>query len=471
MGRRASPVGRLWSVGLLCRAMVASAAARDFVAKPLVHSTPPTFTLDLARAPEDRWTGVMDLFEAPPQETWIPIFAYHNRSLFHRLTPRDFAFIANAVSQQFPEQAGELRSMSREFSRIGFRVSFEYLCAWAYSHELGHMPRAPPAADRRDCTAIVSQDVQGGMHHVGLMDQDPIEIRWVVIHARIVRGGALLCEGSDWYWFTTGMTRMVRRGVATLQENWRTGAVDVARSVVFRDIGEGVVPQSWAFRQALTTAALDAFEPLLTHLAVMRLGAPYYVAVTGAHPSQAAVFARSNVDEPGTVTGPGIERLNGTWYLVQANDDRWRPDPYTDFRRTYAETALDQAGRERGATALGLLGVANIFPVRNPRTSHIAVMSAKDGTLDTFVLEPTIVVDRRAYADQRLTYAIRDPLLYFGDASKLQQPELYLTAQRGALERHPASSLAVLVLGALGVSAGLLTRIGRALHGGRGSIA
>ena len=63
--------------------------------------------------PEERWTGVMDLFEMPWKETWEPIFQYHNASLFHIFTEEQFATIARAVERNFPEQAGELRSISK----------------------------------------------------------------------------------------------------------------------------------------------------------------------------------------------------------------------------------------------------------------------------------------------------------------------------------------------------------------------
>jgi hypothetical protein len=74
------------------------------------------------------------------------------------------------------------------------------------------------------------------------------------------------------------------------------------------------------------------------------------------------------------------------------------------MRRETAEQALDEAGRTRGATALGLLGVANMFPVRNPTSAFVVIMSASTGLFEPFILEPTNVIDNEGVY-QALTYA------------------------------------------------------------------
>ena len=68
----------------------------------------------------------------------------------------------------------------------------------------------------------------------------------------------------DWYWFTTGVTRAVRKGVASFQENWRTLAVqDVAATL--DEITQGAVPQVFVFREILTHMSVQASTTLATN--------------------------------------------------------------------------------------------------------------------------------------------------------------------------------------------------------------
>ena len=415
--------------------------------KVLLHSRPPTFNVNLTRPPGDRWIGVMGALGVLHPNTWSSIFTWHNDSLFNNLKGAEFDIIQTSIAHHFQEQDHEVRGMAREFRKVGVPVSYQYLCAWAYSHELSHA-ESNILNNGEGCTAIIAEDLEGDIHHVALMDQQPIEIRSVVLHVRFVFGDTLLFEGSDWYWFTTGLTRMVKKSTASLQENWRWPPDKLLpRNIVTGDVRMGVIPQSWVFRSALMEFC--DFVILESHLASMRLAAPYYVAIGGTRSAEGVLFARAGLGEADNVSGPGIERLSpttGIWYLVQTNNDRWKPDPTYDYRRTYAEVALVEAGRGRGSTALGLLGVANLFPIRNPTTSHIVVMSAEKGTIETFILEPTIVVDVDAYSRQGIAYARIDPMLYFGDPSKMMSNAI---RERMSLSRHGLSGLVLVLLASL----------------------
>ena len=49
----------------------------------------------------------------------------------------------------------------------------------------------------------------------------PQAVRNLTLQVMFTRGGELLFQGVDWYWITTGVTRAVRKGVASFQEDWR----------------------------------------------------------------------------------------------------------------------------------------------------------------------------------------------------------------------------------------------------------
>ena len=264
------------------------------------------------------------------------------------------------------------------------------------------------------------------------MDQTPIEIREIVLHVKFTHGDTVLFQGADWYWFAGGVTRAVKKGLASVQENWRTP--DVGEPIPLKVswpliVYGGVIPQTWVFRKVFESEPKD-FDALVTTLATMKLGAPYYVAVAGTQPGQGVVFARTSPmgqfgmteNEKDTVVWgrernrsfgfpDGIERLNANptngqppvWYLVQTNSDRWMEDvnPRRHVSRlAFATAALDQAGRKRGATSMGLFGTAQLFPITNPTTVFVAVMNAAKGSFEAFVsVDPMWPIDKIKWMD------------------------------------------------------------------------
>jgi hypothetical protein len=279
------------------------------------RNRPPIFVMDLDKPARERWRGALSLFRDPPEKTWIPIFHWHNRSVFDACYPKMFQEIGAAVRKNWPDMAEELDGMSDEFRSVGLYVSYEYLATWAYSHELAHINIESEAFQKRKCesfietkggatpfgpgcTAVIAQDMADNIHHVAIMDQVPIEIRWVVLHIRFVRSGVLVFEGADWYWFTAGVTRALRPGLCSLQENWRTIHPFQIFDFVYDDILRGALPQTWVFRYVLEHPPLAKegqrpFEAVRDFLAEVFLAAPFYVAIGGAHPGEGAVFARS----------------------------------------------------------------------------------------------------------------------------------------------------------------------------------
>ena len=134
----------------------------------------------------------------------------------------------------------------RAHAAAGLPTTFEYLAGWAYFHALAHTELSSDRSPRA-CTGVVAQltTTTGAVVHGANMDQTPPEVRtaptWT-LRVSFVNGSAHLFEGVDWYWFTTGVSRAVRRGLASVQENWRFGSVRAAD--VLADVDAGVVPQT-----------------------------------------------------------------------------------------------------------------------------------------------------------------------------------------------------------------------------------
>lgn len=346
-------------------------------------SLPPTFEIDLDLPPEKRWQGALDvvLSQHPFEHSFQATFAEHNQSLFDNLEADHFKRVAAAVHRNYPEQAAELRSLSAEFARLGHYVSYEYLAAWAYFHELSHSDLAKNnKKSNKECTAILAKTKDGKVLHGGNMDQSPLAVRNLTLHMIFKQGGRKLFEGADWYWFNVGVTRAVRSGVASLQENWRD-AESRPHEQVLQDIENGVLPHIWVFRKLLTSPPND-FEAVVTHLMSVRLGAPFYIAVGGPN-GKGAIITRN------TTSALNVARIdnNDEWFLVQTNYDRWLADDVTDPRRTVGEQTMKSYGQAEGASFLSLFAATSTYPVFNPQTAFTALMDPESGEFHAYVRE------------------------------------------------------------------------------------
>ncbi|KAK3288405.1 hypothetical protein CYMTET_4115 [Cymbomonas tetramitiformis] len=360
---------------------------------------PPAFTVSLDLPARERWIGAVDLVLTHHTfgESFGAVFAEHNNTLFSDLTPDHYNELANSMRKYYPEQSDELEGISQSFRTAGYIVTFEYLSAWVYFHELAHTELADPTFSR-ECTGIVTQDRYGNLVHGRNMDQVPQAARNITLHLTFEKYQAVQFEAVDWYWFTTGVVTAVKRNLVSVQENWRFVASPLSSVDVLSKISSGTVPQVFVFR-TLLLSTMDASGPLrnasnpgqsftdaIDFLKAIPLAAPYYVIVAGKRSPDAAIITRSAeaVDD--------ITWLDSAsdWLLVQTNYDRNQPDPASDDRRTVAECLLRQLGQVKGATNLGVYAVISSFPVHNVNTAYTAIMSAGTGELHGFVRQPMV---------------------------------------------------------------------------------
>mmetsp|Transcript_4857 Transcript_4857/g.12933 ORF Transcript_4857/g.12933 Transcript_4857/m.12933 type:complete len:394 (-) Transcript_4857:493-1674(-) len=384
-------------------------------------STPPTFDLNLSAPARMRWHGALaaTLARHPYESSWLPTFTEHNKSLFSKLQPDDWTTLTSVFEAHFPENAEELRGIHDDFNALlpDAGITFEYLVGWVYFHELAHTPMAQAfSSASRECTALLARapDVAAGLVHVGNMDQSPPAVRNITLEVTF-RGhdGSVSFRGVDWYavlgrtprsptrrlswlglltgkplyhgarigryWFTTGVSRTVKAGLASLQENWRSGYRSTAD--IFASIAAGAVPQILVFREAFRLFGMGEYTKLQTWLENVPLAAPFYV-ITATANGEGVVLARSadGVDGKDALGNASVSTLEANpadarnsegddWFLVQTNYDHWLVDPSTDPRRTQAEVMLRDMGKKRGATPLSLFAVASSYPVHNPHTA------------------------------------------------------------------------------------------------------
>lgn len=166
---------------------------------------PPRFTVDLNVAAEKRWSGaVKTVLDTHPWEwSFGAAFSAHNDTLFKNLSDDDFDSLGVALNAAFPENAAELKGIASEFSALGHAVSYNYLAAWVYFHELAHTEKASDEARAqyaRSCCAVIARDpATNAILHVGNMDQSPKNVRNVTLHVEFRVGDAVAFEAVDWY--------------------------------------------------------------------------------------------------------------------------------------------------------------------------------------------------------------------------------------------------------------------------------
>ena len=404
---------------------------------------PPAFLVDLDAAPEARWRGAVGAVVAAHgwEHSFGASFAAHNATLFDALLPEHYAALGAAVTAHFPEQAAELRGLVAEFARYAPAaaagaaagaelVSFEYLCAWVWFHELDHTDLASSsastaaaaaastsdaassdAASHRECTAIVAQDASGAIVHGRNMDQSPPSVRNCTLRLTFARGGAPLFEAVDWYWFTTGVMTAVRRSVASLQENWRFTPTQ-PHAQVLAAAANGTLPQVFFFRQLLSRdydsaapapapapagGVVSAFGAVLGAIEATAFATGMYVVAAGSAPGEGAVVTKGSgpgVALPTLLLADVMAARNASapaadpaadYFLTQTNYDQPGPDPAGDARRTAAQRAMRALGQAEGASALGVFAAISTAPVLNDDTAYTAVMRAATGELHAFV--------------------------------------------------------------------------------------
>ena len=128
------------------------------------------------------------------------------------------------------------------------------------------------------------------------MDQSPTAVRNATVQFEFFKDSStsLGVHAVDWYWFAGGFMTAVKKGVGSVQENWRF--VNASSVEVFEAALNGVTPQLLAFKYALLGTAQKpaamSFVDLTRQLCHMELAAADYVVMGGCHEYEATICAR-----------------------------------------------------------------------------------------------------------------------------------------------------------------------------------
>lgn len=365
--------------------------------------------------PQQRYLAAVDaaLSHAPFADSFLPVFASHNFSLFSKLDESAYDMLYASLQEHYGEVATELSGIATAINShpAGGPVTARYLAAWTWFHELAHSELMDPQlrARMRACTGIVAQSPNGAVVHARNMDQSPASVRNLTLHLQFTRLGGVVFEAVDWYWFAGGVMTAVRRGSAAMQENWRSGSVSSAS--VMNAAKAGTMPQLLLFASVLSSEHVPSFAEVLERISSTPLAAPMYAVVSGVNAGEGAIVVRNltGAEEIVRLTNDSSTRLRpgrpghglrasvpgeagrqlsgpvGSYFIAQTNYDPDQPDPPQDPRRTAVISALKAMGQSEGATDLGVYAAVSTYPVYNCDTAYSAVMRAADGTLKPFV--------------------------------------------------------------------------------------
>lgn len=356
----------------------------------------PSVTLDLDLDPEERFLPHIQAVLAnwTFDESFGTYFTSMNASAFAGLTDAQFAQIGASIDKFYPVFANELRGMSAGFATFANRaVSYDYLAAVAYYHELGHRsdgPVPPALSFGRECTGVLLMCPQGAMHGRNLDNSPADALRKLTVRSAVVKGGVQIGETSDWYWVGAGFVTLYVPGVVSLEENWRL--VNFNTSFILAGIAAGQPAQSWVFRIAIADKGLEDFNAIVAYLEAVPNPAPCYLIASGPGPADGVVITKDPLVTYPTFRLDATEgNVTSTWFLVQTNYDIWLPDPSYDPRRTLANNALEALGQDAAcgtANGQGPYGSQLLYPGLMSIMQTTGVLNG--GTVVTATMSPSL---------------------------------------------------------------------------------
>ena len=248
------------------------------------------------------------------------------------------------------------------------------------------------------CTSIVTRDDHGSIYHARNMDLGALLgwdkkgeswkiaelLRPLSVNIDFQRNGTTVYKSVQFAGSVGVFTGVVPKRFS-LSLNSRSadhlfeGPFSLIKWLYFSD--EELHFASFFARTALEKSR--NFSDAVNMLSTGPLLVSVYYIVAGVKPEQATVISRTTT---GSVN-PLKFSSPKNWYLLQTNYDHWKDPPFYDDRRTPARICLNRARnsatRDYDQYTL-LYNVLSTIPVLNKATIYTALMSAKDGKLESY---------------------------------------------------------------------------------------
>ncbi|CAD8146768.1 unnamed protein product [Paramecium pentaurelia] len=331
----------------------------------------PEVEIDLSIEPKQRWKQAIRIIieQYGYENSFGQVFEFHNKNTFYILDPQDYSTIAKAIRIHYPEYSLELDGIVEELNRS--EITFEYLSAWAYFHEIAHI-----STDITESTGLLLQ-VGDQIIHGRNMDQAPIQARNIILHLIIKKDGQYLGESVEWIHY------FIKIQCCILEENWRF-CIPLNKNQLMIFIEQGVSSLAWTYRYILINENMNTFDKVVSYLEQNQVASSFYNVIGGKEKNQGVIISRDPfIMYPTISLNTSILNQINYQYLVQTNYDHWLPDPQNDQRRTMAENLLAQLQIHQW-NEFGVFAVMETYPIHNEGTFYTIIMNAKYNRLIAF---------------------------------------------------------------------------------------
>mmetsp|Transcript_11189 Transcript_11189/g.18808 ORF Transcript_11189/g.18808 Transcript_11189/m.18808 type:complete len:398 (-) Transcript_11189:166-1359(-) len=227
------------------------------------------------------------------------------------------------------------------------------------------------------CTSIVAKQADNSIIHQRNLDFDATNFMRSITHrAKFFRGGEHLFS-AVMFAGNVGIYTGMKPGQFSISQNTRapkTNKLGLLENLSL--LFSGVRENSWIVRDVLTDC--PDFTCAHKHLSTDATISYGYFILAGVYGDEGVVISR---DRFGTAHEDWLNAENGTWYLVQTNNDHWDTGCFN--RCAAARDHMNEIGQHGISNVTLKQRVLNIFPNLNRDTIYNTQFQAGIGYMNT----------------------------------------------------------------------------------------
>jgi N-acylethanolamine-hydrolysing acid amidase len=223
------------------------------------------------------------------------------------------------------------------------------------------------------CTSIVAAHANGTVFHGRNLDYGIPGLQGLTADVVFEAGGAVAYRGTTYVGYV-GLLTGLRPGAFSVSIDER----DTPGGKVWENAAEAFLKGGHSIGLFLRSLLQDhtTLDEAIGVVESAHLDAPAYI-IMGGTGGQGAIVTRERETTADTWM---IDAAAGRWFLVETNDDHWKPPQ--DIRRDAANAHMN-ATAPAALTQEFMFGVQSAFPNLNAMTTYTTVMSVDGGVYYT----------------------------------------------------------------------------------------
>lgn len=233
------------------------------------------------------------------------------------------------------------------------------------------------------CTSIIAKQADGTIIHSRNLDYDAApQMRTITFRSNYMRDGKLLFEAVQ-FAGNIGIYTGMRPDAFSISQNTRQHTAEDSPAMILVNVVMlfgGIQENSWIIRDALTNCAdyQCAYEKL-AHQPQPSFG---YNILAGTKDDEGVVIARNRF---GPAHESHLNAANGTWFLVQTNNDHWDSGCYN--RCLAATERIEKVGQADISHKALRDDVMFLFPTENRDTLYNTDFTPKTALMNTVITD------------------------------------------------------------------------------------